>query len=267
MALCLITGSHGFIGNHLTEHLAKMNHDVVRMPRLLLGRVDLLSHYIKELKPEYIVHLAAYGNHYNQKDEREIFEVNVAGTWNMLEATKDIDYQAFVNFSTSSVNLPVQTIYSTTKKMGEELANYYAKTKPIINIRPYSVYGEGEADFRFIPTICRCLIKNETLTLDPKARHDWIYIDDFINKVIHVAQKEYWRGKTVEIGTGISWSNSEIVEFLEEIADKHCDVKKVGKMRSYDNRKWVCNKNWNMNFSLIEGLKRTYEYYKQRFEA
>lgn len=267
MARCLITGSHGFIGNHLTERLEQMKCEVVRMPRHLLGRPDLLSHYIKELKPEYIFHLAAYGNHYHQKYEREIFKVNVEGTWNLLEATKDIDYKAFVNFSTSSVNLPVQTLYAITKKMAEELASYYAKTKPIVNIRPYSVYGEGEADFRFIPTICRCLIKNETLNLDPDARHDWIYVEDFISKVIHVVQKDYWKGKTAEIGTGMSWSNQEIVDILEEIAGKQCGIKKISKMRSYDNKEWVCNRNWNMNYSLKEALKRTYEYYKQKFET
>lgn len=260
--VALISGKNGFIGGHLTVRLEQLGYKVEGIPRELLKKPDLLKRYFEEIEPDYIFHLAAYGNHSNQKDEQEIFETNVIGTYNMLEESKDINYKAFVNFSTSSVNLSVQTLYSSTKRIGEIFANCYAKTKPIVSIRPYSVYGEGEADFRFIPTVFRSCLTQEQMILAPNAVHDWVYVGDLVNEVIKYADE--LRNAIGEFGTGIGTTNKRVVEIIEEITGKKANIKGNLQLRLFDNSNWI-SKSTGQTISLEEGLKKTYEYYKERY--
>ena len=278
----LVSGYHGFIAGHLSKRLEQLGHKVVPIPRQYLGRIDLLTHFMNEEKPDYIFHLAAYGNHSTQEWEQMIFDTNVIGTWNMLMASKTIPYKKFVNFSTSSVLLEIQTLYSASKAAVEDLVNVFPK--PILTVRPYSIYGEGEADFRFIPTVIKCLVKDELLFLDEYASHDWLVVDDFIDALLFVLEKnpqsflpmrQHFDYPIVDIGSGKQSSNKEVVEILEEIAGKR--VRKqitdiVGKFRNYDTQNWVSSNKflkkveWEPKFTLRQGLEKTYQWYKNKYD-
>jgi nucleoside-diphosphate-sugar epimerase len=196
---------------------------------------------------DYIIHLAAYGNHYYQKDFKLAVKINILNLYNLLELTKDIGYSLFYNFSTSSVTLENQTYYSITKFCGEQLAAMYDR---VVNIRPYSVYGPGEAEHRFIPTVIRHLRSGEFMLLDEFAVHDWIYIDSFIEAFLKVTEHS-------EIGTGIMTTNLEVVRMLEEISGKKLNYTHA-KLRIYDTENWIC-KNGVKDIGLFNGLKLTYE--------
>jgi len=165
----------------------------------------------------------------------------------MLAASKSPNCQAFYNFSTSSVTLPTQTLYSATKLVTEQLAKAYGFT----NIRPYSVYGPGEAAHRFIPTVIRALHTGEKITLDTLAKHDWVYIDDFINAL-------KLDGST-EIGSGRNYSNGFIVDVLQNISGKELKCE-FGVIREYDTYEWQAPKGVPCR-TIEEGLKQTYEYF------
>ena len=179
-------------------------------------------------------------------------KANVVATFNMFESANC----KLFNFSTSSVNLPTQTMYSITKRMGEELSLLYPN---VVNVRPYSVFGEGEADFRFIPTVCRSLIFGEELTLDPDPTHDWIYIENFLDVLLNNKDAT----GTLEIGTGISTRNEDIVRMLVQISGKACKIKRTIGLRTYDNEHWVAPQKLKMKYSLDVGLLRTYKYYER----
>lgn len=240
-----LTGQSGFIGQAITKWLLSKGHIVLPLPRNC-EQIELIRIFNK-LHPDYIMHLGAYGNHYFQDDFVKAVESNIIGTFNLLEAAKRFDYKLFYNFSTSSVTLKKQTYYSITKYCGEKLANTY---KNVVNIRPYSVYGEGEAKHRFIPKVIECLNTGKLMVVDVEATHDWIYIESFIDAL--------FAGET-EIGTGIKTTNDEIVKMLEDISGKKLQYIK-GKVRNYDNDDWVAKKGVK-DIGLYEGLKRTYEYF------
>lgn len=120
--------------------------------------------------------------------------------------------------------------------------------KPIVNIRPYSVYGPGEAQHRFIPTVIRALQTGETIPLDVHAKHDWIFVEDFIDAM--------FAGHT-DIGTGESFSNLQVVHALQEISGKMLNYQPAV-LRNYDNKDWKCPVGVPHR-SLYEGLKQTYE--------
>jgi len=124
--------------------------------------------------------------------------------------------------------------------------------KNVINVRPYSVYGPGDAKHKFIQLVIEYLHTGKYIAINESPAHDWIYIDSFV--------KAMFSGATL-IGTGTKTTNLEIVRILEEISGKKLNYIK-GKMRSYDNENWIC-KQGVPDIGLYEGLKRTYEYYNK----
>lgn len=241
-----ISGSSGFIGSALQRRLAADGHTVHPIKRYQLGAVESLNAWLEAQSVDAVFHLAAYGNHFGQIDHKEIFRVNVLFTLNLLKASGT---RKVYNFSTSSVTLPIRTLYSISKMTGEWISESFPNA---VNIRPYSVYGPGEAPARFIPTVCRCLKSGDRMTLDESATHDWIYIEDLVTAVLN--------GHT-EIGTGEKRTNLEVVRKLEEISGKKLSYA-AGSLRSWDNGNWVCPGGVT-HMSIEEGLLKTWNWYNR----
>lgn len=283
----IVTGSTGFIGSHLVQRLLNLGIKTAGLPRDLLLNPNELQEYIKSIKPNYIFHLAAYGNHSTQTDFNETVATNIIKTAMLFSAVKDIKLEAFINFGSSSEygkkDMPMSensflepdTYYGATKAASTLLGRAFAvqHAKPVVTVRPFSVYGEGEADFRFIPTVIKSLVKNTTMPLDGRPMHDWIYVQDFIDGVIKVVKNaDKLAGQVVNIGTGIQYSNDEVAQELERISGKQLLFDAFGYFRKYDNTFWVADNNkllslgWKPKHTLKEGLTKTYEYYQQRFK-
>ena len=212
-----------------------------------------------------------------------MIEANILNLFQLLEFTKDVSYKVFINFSTSSVTLPIQTVYSATKHSGEYICEAFCQKyrKPIVSVRPYSVYGPGEADFRFIPTIINKGLNGDKPKVILEPRHDWIYVEDLINAVLLIVKNiGILRDQLIPIGTGISWSNQEIVDIIDEIFKQYDDNYKeifydvlLKDLREYDTQEWVANISilkslgWSQKYSLREGLIECFKYYKKKHEA
>lgn len=235
-----ITGANGFIGKALQERLK--GEDVVCINR---------NHYPFEFdEGSTVIHLAAYGNHSYQQDSKQIIRTNISMLQVMLDAFSVSDAAKFINASTSSVTLPVQTMYSASKLFGECLVNSYSDDR-MVNVRPYSVYGPGEALHRFIPQVIKHLNSGEPMGVCTDAVHDWIYIDDFIDALLS--------GHT-DIGTGLQHSNMQVIRMLEQISGKELVYNAVNDLRPYDTDSWYCSSPVKHR-NLFTGLKQTYEYF------
>lgn len=284
--IVLITGANGFCGKNLAGILKEKGAKVALMPREMLSSYKHMESIFNEINPEYIFHLASYGNHSHQKDYiDEIFSTNVIKTYNVLRASANIEYKAFINVSSSSVygnkkhamregmNLEPFTTYACTKAAGEHLAEIFAQVmkQPVVNVRPFSVYGPGEAKGRLIPNIINSMTNGVTLDLAEKPVHDWIYIEDFIEGMLLVAENaEKLRGQAVNIGTGNDYANAVVVETLLDIKpDAVFPVNVLDKGKIYDTDNWRANPSklkklgWKPKFTLKKGLQETYTYYSE----
>lgn len=266
-----ITGSSGFLGSHLCQFYK--DHTVLKVSRDYWNDLNYLKEKLEDFNPDIIIHCAAFGNMSYQKDEEEIFQANVVKTWQLLQATKNIDYKKFVFISSSSVygekttsmginsTLDTDTFYGCTKVSAEYLCRAFRKQykKNILIARPFSLFGEGEADFRFIPTICRSLLTDTQFTLDVEAIHDWIYIEDFIKAI----DRNLNSGEEViSVGSGVQVKNYKIVEMLAKISGKQPKIKMN---YVYHPETWVSAKG-SSSINLYNGLERVWNYEKQRFE-
>lgn len=247
-----ISGMHGFIGRNLKNYLIKKGWDIVYINRDVLFNTPDNNNFFNIVNPNYIFHLSAYGNHSTQLNEDLIFSTNVMGTFNILGASKDCNYSKFYNISTSSVTLDILTPYAKSKLAAECIADAFKKVygKPTVNIRPYSVFGEGEAEFRFIPKVIKCLLTGEKMIVDENATHDWIWVMDFIEGMLD---------EKIEIGTGEKQTNKQIIQLLQDISGKKLRYT-TAQLRIYDNKDWVC-KDGVKHIPLPEALEKTYKYY------
>ena len=264
----VISGSHGFIGSHLVKRLQDLGIETLPLDRVDLHLPFTLKKKLEEVQPDYIFHLGAYGNMINQQSKDEIFRANLEGIFTLLKSSVTIPYRGFINMSTSSVNLNYETLYSATKAGGERLVKAFVNEydKPIVNLRPYSIYGEGEADFRFIPTVFRSCLTGEPMRLAPDPTHDWVYIDNAIGMLIETAiNAEKHKGGVIECGTGIGTTNSQVVALIEEITGKPAIIDDELDFRHYDSRTWYSDHLDSNAMSLRKGIEKIYPHFKQRY--
>ncbi len=278
----IVTGNNGFIGTHLTAFLNSKAIEVYPIAHQKFKNSYKLKSEISEINPDYIFHLSAYGNHAHQKDMKKMFETNIINTFKLLMISNQINYKAFINIGSSSEygrklnpmketdNPETDTFYGASKVCTTYLCRAFAKQyqKAIVTIRPFSVYGEGEADFRFIPKVIQHLNVGEIMTVDPNPNHDWIYVHDFISGVYKILKNiRKLQGGTVNIGTGKQFTNLEVIRILEKISGKKLKMRKKSGLRNYDNNMWLADNQklrslgWKQEFSLRDGLVKTYDYY------
>lgn len=274
-----LSGSSGFIGKHI-QRLWKDKYIFVPITQELLYSPDNLTEFFKKEKPDIILHAAAYGNHSNQDNPAMTVFSNIIGSFNMLYASLQTPYTKFVQFGSSSEYGKKQyamgehdicdpeTFYAASKLGATYLARTFAKqyNKPIIIVRPFSIYGEEEADFRFIPTAIRSLLKGEEMILDKESVHDWIMIDDFVSG-LELAIEKGTPGQIVNIGNGRETTNQQVVNVLQNVSGRTLKYKE-GKARSQDSAKWVADISllmswgWRARYPLGLGLNRVLQWYK-----
>lgn len=232
-----LTGSHGFLGKAIGKYLENRNIPFVTHNR----------HFKTFSNIEFcntVINCQAYGNHYSQTNISETIKANCSDLTKLLLQCSG---KKVYNISSSSVHLKVQTPYSLTKQLGEMIVNSFNNPN-FVNVRPYTLFGEGDAETHLIPTIIRHLKSGEPMKLDPSPRHDFIHVEDFIHYM--------FKGET-EIGTGLSWSNLEIVEMLETVSGKKLNFEIVKNIRHYDTIDWKAPK--ILKSDIYQRLKQTYD--------
>ncbi len=300
----LITGTTGFIGSCLlrklistgstTHILLRKEADLWRIKDIIhktnvhfddLSNLDKLSKLVSKIKPDIIYHLATYGAYSSQDNADLCIKTNINGTWNLLNATANIDYELFVNTGSSSEygfkKSPMQendflepaSYYAVTKSSQTLLCSYFAKKnkKPIVTFRLFSVYGQYEDGGRFVPTLLKSLYFHKKMNLvSPYIARDLIYVDDVVNAYLLVNKLSKYGGEVFNIGTGIQKTIKEVVESAVEATGEKTIFKWKGmKHRIWDTDYWVADTSkttkllkWSPKVGLSEGLLLTWKWFK-----
>lgn len=300
----LITGATGFIGSCLLRRLIDSGETVsiiirkdAKLWRIkdILSRVDChisdlsssdeLKNILKIAKPDIIYHLATYGAYSYQKEPDKIITTNILGTWNLLKAASSIEYELFVNTGSSSEygfkDLPMKetdllepaSYYAVTKCSQTLLSFHIARDekKPIVTIRPFSVYGPYEEPARFIPAIMKSLYCKEPIKLvSPETVRDYIYIDDLTNAYLSVDQLKKFPGETFNIGTGVQTSIKDVLKIAVKATGRTTDFQwGAMKPRMWDTTNWVADVSkakklldWYPKIDLQNGLSLTWKWFK-----
>lgn len=240
----LLTGSKGFIGSHLKEKLLKQGHEVISLAHQALRDIEYLQdHPVGHV--DYIIHCAAYGNMSSHQDDREMIRANINNLYNLLDHTKYTEYKGFINVSSSSTLLDYTTMYSATKKAGEEIVNAFVNTyeKPVISVLPFTVIGKGEQENHLIPKLIDSCLNGTGMQFVGEPVHDYIGVDDFCEAVLFMLDNKIWlnlvSGLSIEVGTGTKTTNEEVLKIVENVTGKKANIERVDSLRGYDCEEWV----------------------------
>ena len=110
----LITGATGFVGANLTRFIQSNGHDVGITIRdesnpwrisdiekeLSVFRIDITdSSKVRDVfssyKPDIVINTAAFGGYHFEKNLQQIYNVNLNGTMNLVEAFFTVKFNAF----------------------------------------------------------------------------------------------------------------------------------------------------------------------------
>ncbi|WP_125135768.1 SDR family oxidoreductase [Petrocella atlantisensis] len=218
----LVTGGAGFIGSNLCEVLLDKGYLVRCLDDLSNGKqanIDLfidnpnytfIKGDIRNLDicmkacegVDYVLNQAAWGSVPRSIKMPLLYEeINIRGTLNMMEASRQNEVKKFVYASSSSVygdepNLPKQegregnllSPYALTKIVDEEYAKLYSKLYGLdtYGLRYFNVFGKRQdpngAYAAVVPKFIKQLLNDEQPTIygDGKQSRDFTYIENVI---------------------------------------------------------------------------------------
>jgi len=301
----LITGGTGFIGANIVRRLLKEGeavHLLVRKDyrdwrikdikdRLGIHVADLrdreaVESMVGTIKPNIIFHLAAYGAYSFQTDTDRMFQTNIIGTKNLVDACLKGGFSAFVNTGSSSEYgfkskktkesdcLEPNSYYAVAKAAATHYCCYVAKTYkvPIATFRLYAVYGPYEEPTRLIPTVIRHALKGQEIKMvSPDTGRDFVYIDDVVNAYLCLDKLRGQYGEIFNIGTGVQSTVYDVVSMVEGITQKKIDAKwNETPPRIWDTNIWVANVKksqdvlkWRAKNNLRNGLSTTVDWFRK----
>ncbi|MBI2140895.1 GDP-mannose 4,6-dehydratase [Candidatus Woesearchaeota archaeon] len=306
-----VTGGNGFVGSWLVSDLVKKEANVtciIRDPvkgsslefigvadqvNTVKGTIEdynAVEKAMKETGAEVCFHLAAQAIvGVANKSPLQTFETNIKGTWNVLEACRQLGVKRTVVASSDKAygkheKLPYMedfclnglTPYEVSKSCTDMLARAYAKTYglPVAVTRCGNIYGGGDLNWsRIIPGTIKAVLNNESpiIRSDGTPIRDYIYVLDVVAAYITLAEqldKEEVAGEAFNFGTEQPVSVLELVkkiiaaagknlepqilnEAKNELQEQYLDWTKAGKVLG-----------WKPRFKLDEGLKETVQWYR-----
>lgn len=218
----LVTGGAGFIGSNICEALLNKGCRVRCMDNLSTGHIENIQPFmsnpdftflqddIRDLEAckkatdgvTYVMNEAAWGSVPRSIEMPLLYEeINIRGTLNMMEASRQNGVRKFVYASSSSVYgdstvLPKQegaegdvlSPYALTKKTDEEYGKLYHSLYGLdtYGLRYFNVFGRRQdpdgAYAAVIPKFLKMLMNNEIPTIngDGRQSRDFTYIDNVI---------------------------------------------------------------------------------------
>ena len=166
------------------------------------------------------------------------FQTNVLGTVNVLEFCRrtltPLTYvSAYVYGHPDTLPIREDSVarpnnpYAMTKRLAEEACEFYASTYGITvtTIRPFNVYGIGQAEAFLIPSIIRQALSNlnRIILKDLAPKRDYVYLDDLLRAIIAtVAKSDGYR--IYNIGSGVSLSVQDVVDAVQKIIGSNKDI-------------------------------------------
>lgn len=228
MSTVLVTGGAGFIGSHLCEKLLELGYRVINLDNfndfynpitkrknivtalsnhrytLVEGDIrdkKLLEKIFNTFDIAAVIHIAALaGVRTSIGNPLEYVDVDIKGTVNLLEFSRDYKVKKFIFASTSSVyglnSIPFKedsikspiSPYAAAKLAGESFCSVYNALYgiPIVCLRFFTVYGPRQRPEMAIHYFTRLIDEGKEIPIwgDGASSRDYTYIDDIIDGIV-----------------------------------------------------------------------------------
>lgn len=229
----LVTGAAGFIGSNLVEAIINLGYHVRGLDDFSIGKRENIELFANDSSFEfiegdirnfntcmkacegvdYVMHQSAWGSVPRSIEMPLLYEeINLRGTLNMMEASRQNNVKKFVYASSSSVygdepNLPkiegiegnLLSPYALTKRVNEEYGKLYTELYGLhtYGLRYFNVYGRRQdpngAYAAVIPKFIKLLLNDERPTINGDGKHsrDFTYIEDVLQANLKACKASY----------------------------------------------------------------------------
>lgn len=305
----LVIGGAGFIGSFVVSELLKEDvAEVVVYDNLARGKKEYLEDQLQDPRcsmfpfggdiretdildvamkdKDYVISLAAMWLLHCKDYPRTAFDVNIAGTFNVLEACVKNNIKKLIWSSSASVygdavELPMteshpfnnRNFYGASKIAGEAMCTAFNDRYglQVIGLRYMNVYGPHQdqtaAYTGVVPIMLNKIEANEPPQIngDGSQAYDFIYVEDVARANVQALKSDQQFGM-YNVGTEVQTSIKELCETILEL--KNSDLKVQYKPYSEDDsRALVQNRigsakkakeeiNFEYKFNLEQGLQR-----------
>jgi nucleoside-diphosphate-sugar epimerase len=275
MASILVTGASGFIGRHLVPRLRADGHHVLEVRRTS-GDVAARATWMSLPAADTVVHLAGKSFVPHSWDDPAAFlGTNVLGTVEAMEYARE--HGAHLVFLSSylygdagqqpiaeSRPLIATNPYALSKKLAEEACGFFADRfgVTITILRPFNIYGPGQADTFLVPTIVNQVRAGRDIHVrDLEPRRDYVYVLDVVDAIVRsVARASGFR--VFNVGSGASHSVRELIRTIQEVWGTELPVHSDGVRRPDEIMETVADIGhaargigWTPRFTLRHGLE------------
>jgi UDP-glucose 4-epimerase len=311
----LVIGGAGFIGSHVVDELLHEDlkeiivydnfcrgtmtnlEEAQKDPRVRIYEIggdicqtDILGSAVKGV--DYVIHLAALWLLQCYEYPRAAFDVNVRGTFNVLEACvnnkiKKLIYSSSASVYGDAVEIPMteehpynnQTFYGATKIAGEQMcrAFFHRYGLPYVGLRYMNVYGPRQ-DYRgaYIAVIMKILDRLDKglppiVYGDGSQAYDFIYVSDCA-KANFCAMKANTVDTFYNVGRGIQTTIKELTEVILKITHSDLKIQYEPEGTTFVKNRVGCPKKaekdigFKAQVGLREGLEKLIEWRKNHKE-
>lgn len=297
--MTLVTGAGGFLGRRLCEQLARQGRRV--LAQILPGEaqppcqrciaLDIRDPAeVQELRThpiDGIYHLAAHASVPESVDDpRNDLEVNVVGTFNLLELARQVSPEFFLFTSTVSVldganELPLDerafcgpsAPYPAAKMAGEGYCRAYCRSYglPTKIVRFFNVYGPGIRRLVVHDLILKLLHDPSRLEIfgDGNQVRDFLHVDDAVAGMHLVAEKGA-PGELYHVGSGQPVSIRQLIAVIaNQLNLTDLKIVSVGNSWKGDMPQWYADPSkvqelgFNTSVDLPTGVAETIEWIRQ----
>ena len=313
----LVIGASGFIGGFLIKEILKEPvKEVIIYDNFTRGKIDNIEESLKDPRchifpyggdvreidvlnraiegVDYVFHLAAMWLLHCKDFPRTAFDVNIAGTFNVLEACVKHNVKKLIFSSSASVygdaiQVPMKedhpfnnrNFYGATKIACEAMCTAYNDRYglEIIGLRYMNVYGPGQdqhaAYSGVVPVVLNKIDKNEQPSVngDGSQAYDFIYVEDVAISNITAVKSDIKLG-FYNVGTEVQTTIKKLCETMLKLKNSNLkinyipynkdDARQLVQNRIGSRQKAETELGFKYKYSLEDGLKELIDWRKKK---
>ena len=300
-----VAGHRGLVGSAIMRKLKKegYNNLVYRTSSELdLRRQKKVEDFFKEEKPEYVILAAAKvgGIQANDKYSAEFLYDNLMIETNVIEAAYQNDVKKLLFLGSSCIypkfaDQPMKEEYLLSGKLestnegyavakitGIKLCEHYNKQygTNFISAMPTNLYGPNDnfdlETSHVLPALIRKFHEAKMNDKDEvviwgtgKPKREFLHVDDLADSLLYL-MNNYNGNQFVNVGVGKDISILELAELIKAVVGFEGEIvndlsKPDGTPRKLLDVSKLNDLGWEAQISLKEGIKNTYEWFKENY--
>ena len=281
----ILTGANGFLGKNLYIYLINQGYNVMT--------ISIRDHNLNEVKsdiikyqPDIFIHAGwSYGNSFKDINNNNQYD-NIKIGVELMKILSNIDNLYFIGLGSFAEYNPKNNTISELDK--ENPQNNYGLSKNLLKIiseklcyinnfkwlwiRPCYVFGPNDIQTRLIPKVINSCLSNKTIKLNScKSVVEYLYVEDFIEAIGHLIKNN--NTGIFNICSGKQYQIKDIINSIKKLCKSNSKIVfDSNKDRKNDYTKYICGDNnklkestkWKQKYNLVDGLKKTIEFYDKK---